>query len=291
MRTPSSKECQRRVMFSPFTKKSWPQWTLLLSTLYKLDPINAFTHSSAKSLLHGYQNIPSTLPSTTRLQMTEKNKSIFKTPLARRAFLASSVLALGQLYYAQAYAPSDFKRIPTQFIAALGDPNSKSGTNARDWGLWTVDPGPRGVFLDKYQSQLVNRGGVAPAGWKFDEQDWWLEEHGLIMEAPTFSVPPGRYLVTGGRRVTTTLTIDPPDEKTGEQKWKLDEGKLFDVTHLPCRSARYHPKSDGEEGSPATANQKDFPVSPGAEMPSVPGCEKQDYAVIFLIGKAVESVA
>ena len=40
-------------------------------------------------------------------------------------------------------------------------------------------------------------GGKAPAGWSWDKNDWWLEEHGLIMEKPDFPVPAGRYVVTG----------------------------------------------------------------------------------------------
>ena len=133
------------------------------------------------------------------------------------------------------------------------------------------------AFKDLQQS-----GGVAPAGWKFDAKDWWLEEHGLIMEAPEFPVPPGRYLVTGGRQVTTVLTVNPKDAD-GNQNWMLDDGaKLYDVTHLPCRSARYTPNSGG--GSPVTAKQSDFPVAPGAEMPAVQGCDKQDYAVLFVVG-------
>jgi len=35
-----------------------------------------------------------------------------------------------------------FKRIPTQFIAALGKPGASSGSNAQSWGLWRLDPGP-----------------------------------------------------------------------------------------------------------------------------------------------------
>ena len=96
------------------------------------------------------------------------------------------------------------------------------------------------------------------------------------MPPPSFPVPPGRYVVTGGREVTTVLTI-----RDGGA-WKLDNGELYDVTHLPCRSARYTPNADG--GSPKTAKISDFPVRPGAQMPSVPGCDKQDYAVLFVIG-------
>ena len=39
--------------------------------------------------------------------------------------------------------------------------------------------------LSRYE-QLEAAGGVAPAQWKFDNTDWWLEEHGLIMEQPEF---------------------------------------------------------------------------------------------------------
>ncbi len=68
-------------------------------------------------------------------------------------------------------------------------------------------------------------------------------------------------------------------------KWSLQKGELFDVTHLPCRSARYRPKSGVGSGSPLTAKESDFPVKPGAEMPEVDGCDKVDYAVLFVIGK------
>ena len=46
--------------------------------------------------------------------------------------------------------------------------------------------------------------GVRPSG---TIQDWWLEEHGLIMEQPDFPVPAGGYLVTGGRDTTAVLTV------------------------------------------------------------------------------------
>ena len=193
---------------------------------------------------------------------------------------ASGVASLS-LFNTNVYTPSGFQRIPTQFIAALGDPNAKAGSGASEWGLWRLDPGPRGVWLRDYPNELQSKNNLAPAGWNFDPNDWWLEEHGLIMEAPKFPLQEGRYLVTGGRMVTTGLTID----KAGN--WKLDDGTLYDVTHLPCRSARYTPMSSTENGSPLTANPKDFPVTPGAIMPSVPGCNKQDYAVLFVVGKAV----
>jgi hypothetical protein len=177
-----------------------------------------------------------------------------------------------------------FKRIQTQFIAALGDPGASSGTGAEAWGIWRVDPGPRGVRLDRFER--LKAAGVAPAQWKFDATDWWLEEHGLIMEKPDFPLPPGKYVVTGDREVTTVLTVHPADEK-GVARWELADGaKLYDVTHLPCRSARY----TAPEGScsPGKALQSQFPVKPGAAMPPIEGCTKQDYAVLFVIGVAAE---
>ena len=71
----------------------------------------------------------------------------------------------------------------------------------------------------------------------------------------------------------------------GDQ-WKLSNGaKLHDVTHLPCRSARYQPLD--ESASPANVNSSEFPVIPGSLMPAVEGCKKQDYWVVFVI--ALES--
>ena len=163
------------------------------------------------------------------------------------------------------------------FIAALGNPEAKSGTNAKDWGLWREDPGPPGVYLKDYANLVGKNNGYAPAGWIFNKNDWWLEEHGIIMPSPDFPMPPGKYLVTGGRFVTTSMTIQV------DGSWSLEEGTLYDVTHLPCRSARYKPMNGG---SPATAKLTDFPVFPGATMPSVEGCDKLDYAVLFIIGKA-----
>ena len=178
-----------------------------------------------------------------------------------------------------------FTRIAPQFIAALGDPNARSGNGAQTWGLWRVDPGPRGVPLTRYE-RLKEVGGVAPAQWKFDSGDWWLEEHGLIMEKPTFPLRPGKYLVTGDREVTSVLTVHPPD-KDGNQRWELADGaKLYDVTHLACRSARYTPASTVKACSPANAPRDAFRVPPGHAMPPVEGCNKQDYAVLIVIGIA-----
>ena len=68
------------------------------------------------------------------------------------------------------------------FIAALGDPTASKGTGAGDWGIWRIDPGPPGVQLRDFARDLAT--GTAPAGWKFDSADWWVEEHGRIMNKP-----------------------------------------------------------------------------------------------------------
>ena len=210
----------------------------------------------------------------------------------RREFLAATALALSctalPLWARAAELQLKFKRIPTQFIAALGDAKATSGNNAETWGLWRRDPGPRGVELASYP-QLKAAGGVAPARWLFDDSDWWLEEHGLIMEAPDFPMPAGRYLVTGNRQATAMLTVHEkgPD---GHQRWELNNNAtLYDVTHLGCRSARYTPLTSGGSCSPTKARQSDFPVRPGAAMPPVDSCHKQDYQVLIVIGVPLEA--
>ena len=196
------------------------------------------------------------------------------------------IVAVGQSARAEGEIQTRFKRIPLQYIVALGDPAATSGSGAQSWGLWRQDPGPRGCSLESYE-KLKAADGVAPAQWKFDNTDWWLEEHGLLMEKPDFPLPPGKYVVTGGREVTAVLTIHPMD-KDGDQRWELDKGaKLYDVTHLPCHAARYRPATS-DSCSPAKAQSAAFPVAPGVPMPSVEGCNKQDYAVLFVIGVAVK---
>ena len=125
----------------------------------------------------------------------------------RQLVLSLSLLSTGflmlaaglqQPVHASGVDLSKFKRIEPQFIAALGDPKATSGNGAQSWGSWSQDPGPRACKLDHYD-QLKAAGGVAPAQWKFDPSDWWLEEHGFIMEKPSFPLPPGKYLVTGDR--------------------------------------------------------------------------------------------
>ncbi|MDP2654107.1 MAG: hypothetical protein Q8Q08_08765 [Candidatus Omnitrophota bacterium] len=201
-------------------------------------------------------------------------------------FLAiAGILALFTVT-ARAQDGAQFKRIPTQFIVALGDPSANSGSGAQLWGLWHQDPGPRGCLLENYPNMKAT--GVAPARWEFDGEDWWLEEHGALMEKPVFPLPPGQYVVTGGRKVEAVLTVDPAD-KNGEQRWQLSNGaKLYDVTHLPCHAARYTPETNDASCSPETVDKAAFPVAPGVTMPAVKGCKKQDYAVLFVIGVGVE---
>jgi hypothetical protein len=201
------------------------------------------------------------------------------------AYLGGAAALLAAPFFGQtkALAETSFKTVPTQYIAALADPGASSGTGAEAWGLWRLDPGPRGVRLSSYEA-LKAHGGKAPSDWQFEAGGWWLEENGLIMEAPEFPVPSGKYLVTGNREVTSVLTVFPKDEN-GAQRWELaDSATVYDVTHLRCRSALYTPAADNKTCSPAAVNQSGFPVTPGAAMPPVENCAKQDYAVLFIIG-------
>ena len=204
-----------------------------------------------------------------------------------RRLTSGILLAMGLLMLpGPVGAETVINSIPTQFIAALGDPGASSGGGAESWGLWREDPGPRGVRLSSFEALKAD--GVAPAQWTFDRSDWWLEEHGLIMEQPEFPLPPGKYVVTGGREVTAVLTVHPKGDD-GVQHWELDNGAtLYDVTHLRCRSARYTPAS-ANSCSPAKAAMTAFPVAPGESMPPVEGCKKQDYEVLIVIGMAVDN--
>ena len=200
----------------------------------------------------------------------------------RRLLLAYTLAAGTEYVLSQNFVRPGFKRLhPMQFFAALGDPNSQSGLGAEKWGVWESDPGPRGIPFDQFDDTISNGRKVSPVGWEIDPKSFWLEEHGIWMEAPHYNLQPGRYLVTGGRLRTSVLTIHPSDEN-GVKKWSLDGGVLYDVTHLPCRSALY--VDEGNGGSPLNARKEDFPVTPGALMPEVDGCKKQDYAVLFVTG-------
>ncbi len=173
------------------------------------------------------------------------------------------------------------------FIASLGDPSASSGRGAETWGIWTSDPGHSGVWLRLYNA-LQESGGDAGGLWQFDTDDWWLDENGLIMKSPHFPLPAGRYLVTGERETVAALTISEPDE-TGNQNWELDLGAtLYDVTHLPCRSARFTPKGASGSCSPVSSDPSGFPLAEGQKIPSVSGCLKQDYSVLIVVGLLVE---
>jgi hypothetical protein len=223
------------------------------------------------------------------LNTTAKRPSPIHKPLSRRDLLAGAAAAAASLLLptaviAQSSQPK-FKRIPVQYIAALGDSTANSGNDAQTWGLWKLDPGPRGIYLDDYDKLLAN-GSVAPTNWTFNNKSWWLEEHGLIMEAPEFPLPPGLYRVTGDREVTAVLKVQA-SSSDGTQAWQLsDNASIYDVTHLRCRSALYTPAAGGDSCSPERAKQSDFPVKAGAEMPPVSGCNKQDYAVLIVTGFA-----
>ena len=221
----------------------------------------------------------------------------------RAAILSVGSAALSLSTFAQPLIPvaaaadeAKFQRYPQlRFIAALGDPSASSGDGAAEWGLWRDDPGPRGVYLRDYDRKLAAT-GKAPNGWLLDRDNVWIEEHGLVMPSPgdlprksydratKETLDYKRYIVTGDREVTTVLTV-----REGGQ-WELAKGSLYDVTHLPCRSAVYTPSPGGPAGSciPTASDQASFPVKPGKPMPNLAGqCAKQDYAVLFVLGEEV----
>eukprot|EP00933_Yihiella_yeosuensis_P000318 TRINITY_DN100485_c0_g1_i1.p1 TRINITY_DN100485_c0_g1~~TRINITY_DN100485_c0_g1_i1.p1 ORF type:complete len:281 (+),score=19.77 TRINITY_DN100485_c0_g1_i1:76-918(+) len=237
--------------------------------------------SAAKSTALRVQRRATPSPSSEKSSKSGADESNQQSDDQSRRSVLNTVVNSALAVYT-AYICYKFTRLPKQYIAALGNPSANSGSGAEKWGVWVQDPGPRGVRLSDYKN-LSTSGGTAPAGWKFDASDWWLEEHGLIMEQPSAPLPPGRYTVTGDREVTTQLTIHEKDQN-GEQRWELgDSAKLYDVTHLPCRSARYTPTVKDQVCLPSAASSSDFPVTPGGPMPPVTGCQKQDYAVLFVL--------
>ena len=208
--------------------------------------------------------------------------------LTNLLFVVTVAIGVGfQSAQAEEKKEPQFRLVPTQYIAVLGDPNARSGGGAQNWGLWKTDPGPRGVWLKDYKG-LQQSGGITPAKWRHNDSDWWLDENGLIMEQPEFPAPPGKYVVTGDRDMIAILTIHPDDE-SGDRRWELNRGAtLYDVTHLPCRSARYTPVDHLQQNcSPANVDNSIFPLRLGAKLPDVAACAKQDYAVLFIIGVEV----
>lgn len=177
-----------------------------------------------------------------------------------------------------------------------------SGTGALGWGLWRYDPGPTGVQFS--QIPQLEQNNVAPMGWNFDRSEWWVEEHGRIMETPE-SLPAGRYKVqwlncgawgaycpcgdTHHACCPEGETCDLVDLIIDGDNWSLGstagmQATLHDVTHLPCRSAVYTPLDGASTDScmPHNIDTSEFPVAAGAAMPNVPGCNKVDYAVLFV---------
>ena len=207
--------------------------------------------------------------------------------ITRRKLLITASGLLAGVISPLLYAQKKYRRIPLQYIAALAPENANSGTGAETWGLWEVDPGPIGVWLRLYQT-LQKAGNIAPAGWRFDIDDWWLDENGLIMKAPTFPMPAGKYYVTNGEEHISIMTVEKPDA-AGKQAWSLSDDKTIgNVTHGPCRSSRYTPTGASGTCSPKDADRSVFPLKPGVETPDVMGCDRQRYAVLIVFGIPVE---
>lgn len=103
--------------------------------------------------------------------------------IALGGVVTAFALASWDFYRFTMYTPDGFQRIsPTRFIAALGDPTARQGSaGAGTWGVWRQDPGPRGVWLKDYEKELQDTQGIAPRGWRFDGNDFWIEEHGTLM--------------------------------------------------------------------------------------------------------------
>lgn len=88
--------------------------------------------------------------------------------LIRRACLATALLVtivvVAQAVHAADGGQTKFTRISTQYIAAMGNPGATSGNGAQLWGLWPLDPGPRGVKLNRYQSLQIPVASLRRAG-------------------------------------------------------------------------------------------------------------------------------
>ena len=66
------------------------------------------------------------------------------------------------------------------------------------------------MWLRFYQA-LQKAGNIALSGWRFDIDDWWLDENGLIMKAPEFPIPARQYYVTSGEGNICLLTVEEAD--------------------------------------------------------------------------------
>ena len=208
-----------------------------------------------------------------------------KRPLnfTRRQWISSALGILVASINSPVLSQTKIRRIQTQYIATLAPAGATSGIGAETWGIWTVDPGPIGVWLRFYQT-LRKAGNIAPSGWRFNVDDWWLDENGLIMKAPNFPISAGQYYVTNGEEHISLLTVKQPDAE-GRQAWSLSNNKtIADVTHGPCRSARYTPEESSGTCSPDDVNRTVFPLKPGEAPPLVRGCNRKQYSVLIVFG-------
>ena len=134
---------------------------------------------------------------------------------------------------------------------------------------------------------LIANAGKASAGWQFDSAAWWLEEHGLIIKAPVFPLPAGQYVVTGGRGMTSVLTVSAASAP-GTSNWSLADGaSVYDVTHLGWRAAVYTP-AQGQFCTPDATPISVFPMRPDISMPAVAGCTQREYQVLIVLGKMID---
>ena len=208
-----------------------------------------------------------------------------KRPLnfTRRQWISSALGILVASITSPVLSQTKIRRIQTQYIATLAPAGATSGIGAETWGIWTVDPGPIGVWLRFYQT-LRKAGNIAPSGWRFNVDDWWLDENGLIMKAPNFPISAGQYYVTNGEEHISLLTVKQPDAE-GRQAWSLSNNKtIADVTHGPCRSARYTPEKSSGTCSPDDVNRTVFRLKPGEAPPLVRGCNRKQYSVLIVFG-------
>ena len=94
------------------------------------------------------------------------------------------------------------------------------------------------------------------------------------MNAPEFPIPARQYYVTNGEENIFLLTVGEADAE-GKQAWSLTDDKTIgDVTHGPCRSARYTPESESGSCSPKYADRSAFPLKPSEAPPLVSRCNK-----------------
>ena len=104
----------------------------------------------------------------------------------------------GALIAPPTFAQKKYRPVRPQYIAALAPAGATSGTDAETWGIWRVAPGPIGVWL-RFYKLLRQADNIAPAGWRFNIDDWWLDANGLIMRAPEFPISGGQYYITNGK--------------------------------------------------------------------------------------------